>query len=556
VIPTDYLRAVRRRWALVLAAVILAVGAGGLAGGGTGTPAEQEQPEGYRAETLLLSSGSVGARRSAEESLATISVLATVGEVPERVIDDTGFQGTRQELLDIVQVQGDSATGLLRISATSNDPEEAELLANTYAEELLDFLQDRWLARVEEETALIRRQTNQLDRQIRQLDSQIASADAEEQRTLQSERDALFLQRAQLQSTLNDLASSPYLGRDLEIIQEATAEPAEPAATGFEPPESPLARMGLAGLLGLVIGVALALFLERFDTRVRTKEGAEDNFGAPVLAEVPVLSMRDRKGIASSASQAADAFRLLGVGLLRAAQDRDGESGAGDGHPGKAIKVVLVTSPGPGEGKSTVVANLAATYAESGRNVLVISCDLRRPSIHRFLEVPEDSGLVQLLYSENGEVPLAESVRKTSIPGVEVVPSGVPMGAPGRLLSSGRMRQVLDQARRRADVVLLDSPSILTASDISHLLPEVDAVLLVARAGRTTAQVARRATEILERLGAPVVGVALNGATESPQPKGTRHYRNLAAGGLGDDLEPMERTPGLDEPTSGSGEWR
>lgn len=558
-IPTDYLRAVRRRWGLVLAAVILAVGAGGLAGGGGGGPrAEQEEPQTYRAETLLLSSGALGARRSAEDSLATITVLATVGEVPDRVIDATGFEGTRQELLATVQVQGDSSTGLLTITATSSDPEEAELLANTYAEELLDFLQDRALERVEEETSTLRRQINQLDRQIRALESEIASASPDELGSLQSERDALFLQRAQSQSTLNELATSSYLGSDLEVIQEATAEVPEPPTTGFEPPESPLARMGLAGLLGLVMGVALALFLERFDTRVRTKEGAEDNFGAPVLAEVPVLSMADRKGIASPASQAADAFRLLGVGVLRGDLERDGEGGAGD-PAGRAVEVVLVTSAGPGEGKTTVVANLAATLAETGRNVLVISCDLRRPSIHRLLEVPEDPGLAQMLYSQNGEMPLSRTARKTSIPGVEVVPSGVPKGTPGRLLSSKGMRQVLAEARRRADVVLLDSPSILTASDISHLLPEVDAVLLVARAGRTTAQVARRATEILGRLGAPVVGVALNGATESPQPRGTRFYRNLSERPMGPDEEdggPVDGAPEAEERTPGWSGWR
>jgi capsular exopolysaccharide synthesis family protein len=188
-------------------------------------------------------------------------------------------------------------------------------------------------------------------------------------------------------------------------------------------------------------------------------------------------------------------------------------------------QVILVSGPGPGEGKSTVVANLAAAFAEVGKKVLILSCDLHRPTIHLMFGVPNSRGLTDALRSQrDGSAIVNGQGWRTPIPNVRLVPSGIVPEKPGELLSSPLMRQVIAQAREVADIVLIDTAPILASSDATHLFPLVDAVLVVGRAGRTTALSAQRSSELLLRLGAPVVGAALNGSTEAALPRGYYGY--------------------------------
>ena len=299
-----------------------------------------------------------------------------------------------------------------------------------------------------------------------------------------------------------------------------------------------------------MVGVGIVLLLERIDTKIRTKREAEQHFGLPVLAEIPRLSWRDGRRVSVTAAEEprsalADSFRLLEAGVSRMSLDgerrlhRPDEDTPGVGKEAfptrpAGSRTILVTSAAPGEGKTLVVANLAATYAELGKRVLVLSCDFRRPKIHRLFGVPNDQGLSKALEAGNGRPILRGHVRSTSLTNVRVVPSGETPESAGELLTSRNMREALIEARKDADIVLLDTPPVLATSDASHLFPEVDTVLLVARAGKTTAEVAERSSELLRRMRAPVVGVALNGSTEEMVPRG--YYRSEREGPLGNGM--------------------
>ncbi|MGH2651829.1 MAG: CpsD/CapB family tyrosine-protein kinase, partial [Actinomycetota bacterium] len=189
-------------------------------------------------------------------------------------------------------------------------------------------------------------------------------------------------------------------------------------------------------------------------------------------------------------------------------------------------QVILVTSPGPGEGKTAVVANLAVTMAEMSQKVLVLSCDLRRPSVHELFGIPNDHGLVDALVSGNSGPVLDRHVQATTLE-IPVVPSGPPPERPSELLGSKKMHTVLEEARGRAQIVLLDTSPILAAGDATYLVPSVDAVLVVARAGMTRADVAQRTGELLRQLGVPVMGVALNATREGAVPRGYGSYRRM-----------------------------
>jgi capsular exopolysaccharide synthesis family protein len=239
----------------------------------------------------------------------------------------------------------------------------------------------------------------------------------------------------------------------------------------------------------------------------------------PVLADIPRLSRPLRREKAfTPRSSGADAFVLLATTLIRRLESghvhKKGDEPSSES--GELATAILVTSPGPGDGKTTVTANLAAGFGEMGSRVLIMSCDFRHPQIHQLLGVPNIHGLSDALLSSNGKPILDRCILEGRVGelDLEVIPSGPPPNHPGEVLSSEVMRRALLEARRRADVVILDSPAILAASDASLLFPEVDAVLVVARAGHTTERDAHRTQQLLSRLMVAEAGIAMNGVGE------------------------------------------
>ncbi len=514
--PVEYLRALRRRRGVVLAAALVGVLAAWLTTQVAGVPVGSPQ---YEATATLIADDSLNPSSDYAPSgpnLSTLAELTTIGQIPVRVAKAIGFDGDPATLAATVRAEADEDTGILRITAVSTDVAEAPRLANAFANELIGFIQDSRQANVTQRAKSTRERMDQARKEIAGLDRQIASAGGSSQAdVLRAERDAKVGNYSLLYEAYQQLATEVIAAPALQIVQEASAVPA--VGRGFQPPRSLPSRMVFGGLLGLLAGIALALVLERLDVRIRTREAAEEHFGLPTLAEIPRLSRRRRKaGVAAASrprSQFADSFRLLGLGVSPPA--RNGEGGA-------APQTVMVTSPGPGDGKSTVVANLAAVYAELGKRVLVLSCDFHRPQVHHLLGVPNVGGLAEALVTGNGaEVLNGHVVDRTAVDRVSVVPSGNGGRHAAELFGSPRMRQALQEARAQADLVLIDTPPILAASDATHLIPDVDAVVVVARAGRTTADEAARCAELLKRFSAPVVGVALNAVTEGG---GSRRY--------------------------------
>jgi capsular exopolysaccharide synthesis family protein len=208
--------------------------------------------------------------------------------------------------------------------------------------------------------------------------------------------------------------------------------------------------------------------------------------------------------------------------------------------------VLLVTSAAPGEGKTTLVANLAVVLGETGKSVLVLSCDFRRPTIHELLEVPNLYGLADVLRQPASTQILNGCVLETRFEGVSVAPSGKSFERPGEIVRSDGMPRALREARGRADVVLVDTAPILAASDAAHLIPTSDEVLVVARAGVVTTSLARRTREVLDRLQSPQIGVVLNAAEETALPPGYHEYFRRVPD-LPDVADEQDKQDGQDE---------
>jgi capsular exopolysaccharide synthesis family protein len=540
--PIEYIRAVRRRWAIVVSAIGVAIALAWITTS-VAPVATEAPPPTYQAETVLLNTGSFGV--PGVTNLNTLAAIATIPDISERVAEDIKYTaGDPAGLGGRVTAIADTEAGLFRISATDSDPAFAKKLADSFAAQLLGFLRDRIEATNAGQATVLAKEINRLRTQISRLDVRIARASSGTQfELLTAERNAKIQTAGFLTEQLQQLSSSSVgTSVGLLILQEAVPV-VLPAPAVFEPPRSRNSRLILGALVGLLGGIALALVLERFDTRIRTKKAAERHFGMPVLAEIPYIPKRKRSRVAAIVPwrrsredvpvilpyfpRVSDSFRLLGAGISRAAlMGRLGAGGPWTGRTGGRNGLgaaILVTSPGPAEGKTTVVANLAMTFAQVGKKVLVLSCDFRRPHIHELFGVANAAGMVEALQSDSGLPILDGHIKQTPIRDVRLVPSGSHPRNTAALLSSDRMRAALDEARRQADIVLLDTAPLLASAEVTHLFPIVDAVVVVARAKRTTAELAERASELLKRLDAPVVGVALNGAMEVPVP--SRYYR-------------------------------
>jgi capsular exopolysaccharide synthesis family protein len=172
------------------------------------------------------------------------------------------------------------------------------------------------------------------------------------------------------------------------------------------------------------------------------------------------------------------------------------------------LKTMVATSPGPEEGKSTTLANLAVTLAQAEKRVILVDCDLRRPSQHEIFGLANEVGLTTMVVDEAAmrDPPLLE----TDVEGLRLLPSGPLPPNPSELIGSRRMAEIIGTLSERADIVLFDAPPVIAVTDAAVLASRVDGVLLVIKAGTTKRDHAKKAKALLEKVNAHVVGAVLN----------------------------------------------
>ncbi len=303
------------------------------------------------------------------------------------------------------------------------------------------------------------------------------------------------------------------------IRTQIIAEPAE----GFRTPEERTKHMAVGGALGLLFVVILAYLLESNDKSFRSPEDIRDELGLSVVGHVPVIA---NKTIATGSTAAAglctvhlpkgqssEAFRLVRTALF---------FGARSGN----LKVVQVTSPDQGDGKSTVSANLAVAVAQSGRRTLLIDADMRRPTVHRLFGLSNDLGVANVI-GEHLEP--ADAIHESEIPNLSVMVCGPRPHNPAELLASQQFEDFLGWARDNYDFVIVDTPPLLAVSDPGNVASRVDGVLLTLRLGKRARAKGTEARDILERVGAKILGVVINGVNARGEYGYQSGYRYTAA---------------------------
>ncbi len=526
----DYVRVLQRRWVVVAVATLLGLAAGFFTASEAG-----DEPVSYTAtQTLSVVQPSATATAPVVSfSPSQLAVYATVGDVPREAAEALSYPGTPQELASGITAEPDDAVGVLRITATDVDGARAAEIANTFGRKLRTVIIADAQRQLRTEIELADRRADVLQRQTTNLDAQIAGAPANVA-VLTARRDALINQYRIAYDELQALQERTTSGDPVIILENAIPER---ATGGLTAPKSRPARMAIFGFLGLLLGAALALVLDRIDTRIRTKDDAEEATGLPVLAEIPFLPRRFRHELISAtrpASPFAEAYRNLRSSLVfargplaAAPDDADPDTTPIRRPVDHEPTVMLVTSAGPYEGKTTTVANLAASYAETDHSVLILDCDFRRPRLHQVFGTRESPGLADALEDPRRFGSDNEVLCATSVDDVRLVPAGNPTDNPARLFN--RARTLIEASRQQADIVLIDTPPYLVANDAAELIPWVDAILITVKSRRTSRGPIERMVESLSRLQAPVVGVLLIGTDDAGSGYSPYYYHRAAA---------------------------
>lgn len=415
-------------------------------------------------------------QREADTNLKLVSLPAVATQTAARL------RLAPDLVAGMITVASEGQSDLIGVSVTGEDPAMAARVANAFAQQYIAFRRSADRSQVEGAITLIQ--------------GDLARLSPTEQQGPRGQSLARQVQQLRVLAALQT--------GNAELVQQAR----RPAAASSPTPK----RDAVVGLVaGLLLGLALAFLLERLDTRLKESEDVEEAFGLPVLTELPESRTvgGQRHGPVISDGPEAEAFALLRASLRYFTVEGE-------------IRSVVVTSPAPQDGKTTVALNLAVAAARAGEDVLLIEADLRRPQLAKRLELPPVTGLSGAL-SRGGAI--GDAVVEVELPAaakgderhmrIDVLQAGPIPPNPAQLLESPAMRSLLDEAERLWDLVILDTPPTSAVPDTLPLMSWASAVVVVCRLGRTRRGAAATVRRQLDALQAGALGVVINGAKSS-----------------------------------------
>jgi len=502
----EYLTPLRRWWWLILASVIIATVSAFIA--------TRELPPVYMARTTLLVGRALtqanptefefGLGRTLARAYAGVAVREPIANA---VMSDLGLKE-----LPKYSANPTPDGQFLEILVTDASPELAQRVANAIADQIIKQSpgavsqdSDRQ-AFVEAQLADIRKKIEDTTREIAQSQEKLATV------TSAAALDSLQGEIRTLEQRLSTLQSN------YATLLANTAGGASNTLTVFEPAALPIVPIGpnvaliilAAALAGLVLSTGAAYLIEFLDDTLKTSDDVARLLPYPIVGYIGELE-RGKAGLVSVIdrphSAIADAFRSLRTNLEFASVD-------------KQIQTIQVTSAAQGDGKSSIALNLALIIAQRGKRVVLVDGDLRRPTVHRLLGMPNHDGLSDLFL---GKLNVQDVTRVWRDNKLVAMTGGTPPPNPTELLGSKRMDQILAELKESYDVIVIDGPPFFVP-DAWVLTAKVDSVLLVTQPGFTRRSLVRAMVEQLKRVHAPVVGVVVNRLSASRAGEGRFSY--------------------------------
>ncbi|MBW3578447.1 MAG: hypothetical protein KY462_12040 [Actinobacteria bacterium] len=492
----EALRILRRRWPVVVASVLVAAGTAWFT---APAPAEVGPPRRvteYTASQMLVRSTD-SPTSSSEVSLPLLARLAEMGDVPAAVIERLDLEVTPDVLAARVQVEVDSGLAMITISSLGTDQEKVTTLVDAYADELMRFAAERNASLRDDALERVRRLVAQQQGRVRELNAELQGlpTDSIEWLLVRAERDALVTTYGKNLQTMEELVSQPPSDPGVTRLGEVIAIPTSTSVFA-PPPTKRLPRALGGGTLGVLLGLGLAFVVDRSDRRLHTRDQLEAVYAVPVLAEIDLPT-----GPAEPAAildvpvddEAMQAFTRLGMAVLHRISDAHAgypesptATGSGRRNGSTSPKVVLVTSAGSAEGRTTALAHLAGAMAATGYRVVVTATGDHWAEASAALST-----------TATGRAGLLD----TALPGVYV--------SADKLSSRPDLEAIHGERLSGFDLVLVDAGPIFGSGDAAALLHGVDGVLLVARAVCSRRDAAERARDYLDQVGESSAGVLL-----------------------------------------------
>jgi capsular exopolysaccharide synthesis family protein len=488
----------RWKW-LIIAGVVLAAG--------TAFVASRVQTPVYEATTDLLINEAPSEGTSDYTAILTSERLArtyaqmlvnrpVLQETLSRLDMPVGVQEL-ESLKNAIDVQLVRDTQLITVSVEDTSPLLAAQIANTLAEVFAAQNEDMQASRFAASKESLSQELDQISALIQETETKVNALQAPLDNGERAEKDQLEANLAQYRQSYTNLLQSFETLRVAEaqtVSNVVQVEPATPPVTPVRP--RTMMNTLLAAIVGGMIAVGAIFLIEYLDTSIKTPEQVMAAFELPMLGLIGKLEEeREPHSAANPRSPITEAFRKLRSNIEFSAV-------------GRPIHTLLVTSPGPGEGKSTVATNLAVVMAQGGKQVVLLDADLRKPRVHQIMNVTNRMGLSDLFVRE----PLIfdGAVRKWRTEKLALITSGGLPPNPAELLGSERMADILTKLTERADVVVIDTPPMSAVTDAVLLAARVDAVLLVLEPGTTPMGAAEQAMDQLKLAGANLIGFVMN----------------------------------------------
>ncbi len=465
----------------------------------------------YAASTTLLVNEAPSSGKTADytsiltsERLArTYSEMMTKRPVMTEVAKQVGLQESiADDLARRVSVNLVRDTQLVVLQVENEDPAMAASLANAIPEVFSRQNAELQADRYADSKANLNKEINALKDQITEKQNEINAIGTPANAAREAEL-------SRLQSELTQLRqSSAYLLQSYESIRLAEAqstsnivvvEKAEVPSVPVRP--RTLQNTLLGAVVGLLLSIGVVFLIEYLDDRVRSPEQIDRILKLPVVGLIAKFNGASAGGriapiaVREPRSPVVEAFRSLRTNIQFAGVDRP-------------IKTLLVTSASPSEGKSTVAVNLAVVMSQAGLKVVLIDCDLRRPTVNKQFDLPNRFGLTDLMLQDAGQ--WSGVLQSSGVSNLQVVFSGSLPPNPSELLGSKRMQQFLEHLHGSCDVVIIDAPPLLPVTDALVLSSLADGVLLVIDYGATRIGEAVQGRNQLEQAGARVLGVVMN----------------------------------------------
>jgi len=496
----------RRKWTVVLttAIVTLIVLAASLLQASTYTAIARILVESPSSTINVATGATLDSTVPDDRETQTLASFVTTPEVGQRALTGLGWKGAARDYADKVRAEADIAANIISVVADQPTADKASALANAYAEEFVAWRRESQLATVREALDLVNREL----------------ADA----TPGSNNQQLLKERQhQLEAIMALTTGGVQVG-------EAALPPLAPSSP------RPKRNTALALAAGLLLGVGLAFLREALDNNLHSAEEIGERIDIPVIAEIPEFRKSESNAdklvaLANPTGPTAEAYRFLRTNLDFVNFNRD-------------HNVLMITSPLPGQGKSTTIANLAVALVRSGSKVAVVEGDLRRPSLHRFFKIGNTRGVSSVV---SGASPLSDAVQRLTFHAdgpmvttsggsagaadparpssggaltLAVLPSGPIPPNPGEIVASRQLADILGSMKEGADYVLVDAPPMFAVGDAAAMAATVDGIIVILRLQQTTYDTLRSVEEFFSRLPAKALGVVITGV-----PRGGRSGR-------------------------------